>query len=92
MGIRRVPLKAHTEFSREAVDETEELHPEDAQVSNYLQTMRKKLLVDRVLHDQVNVPYNLYRPRFYAAIYRQQKLLFHSYEPTRNMKRNIYFA
>ncbi|KAK7470621.1 ATP-dependent rRNA helicase spb4 [Stygiomarasmius scandens] len=52
MGIRRVPLKVHTGLSREAVDETEELHPEDTQVSIYLQTMRKKLLVDRALHDQ----------------------------------------
>lgn len=53
MQIRKIPLKYQSYLKGDTTPAVEEERPEDPQVSNYLGIMRKTLLTDRGLHDQV---------------------------------------
>jgi ATP-dependent RNA helicase DDX55/SPB4 len=58
MAIRKIPLKERSYFMDDASAQRSEadgsVQPEDPKVSTLLHQIRRKLLTDRALHDQVS--------------------------------------
>lgn len=54
MSVRRIPLHKHQYLSKDGeIDVDDESRPEDADTILFLEKIRKKLLTDRALYDQV---------------------------------------
>jgi hypothetical protein len=71
--------------------EEEVVRPDDADVSVYLKRIRKTILTDRAIHDQVSISRQRYSSVL-TVLPRLLKPLCHLFGRTQNMKRPTYFV